>query len=65
MHYAADDAPIIDPVRAAPASRQQWLDPLPIRVVQPIELLPHQGLLDPEDLNHNSLQAGILIEYRP
>jgi hypothetical protein len=28
-------------------------------------LLPHQGLLDSEALNHNSSRAGILIEYRP
>jgi hypothetical protein len=40
----ADDPSIIDTMRTAPASRQQWLDPPPFLIVQPIELLPHQGL---------------------
>jgi len=65
MHDPADDPAVIDTMRAAPPSRHQWLNPFPIRIAQPIQLLPHQGLLDSEALNHNSSRAGILIEYRP
>ena len=65
MHDPADDPAIIDPMRAAPAPRHQAFNPLPLRIAQPIELLPHQGLLDSEALNHNPSRAGILIEYKP
>jgi hypothetical protein len=40
-------------------------DTIPFAVAQPIKLLPHQGLLDLEALNHNSGRAGIFIEYGP
>src|SRR5271154_1318897 len=63
VHDPADDPAIIDPMRAAPATRHQRFNPLPLRIAQPIELLPHEGLLDSEALNHNSSRAGILIEY--
>jgi len=65
MHDPADDPAIIDAMRTTPAARHQGFNPLPLRIAQPIELLPHQGLLDSEALNHNSSRAGILIEYRP
>jgi hypothetical protein len=65
VHDPADNAPIIDTVGSTPTLRQQGFKPLPLRIVKPIELLPHQGLLDSEALNHNLRRAGILIEYRP
>src|ERR1700691_2095822 len=65
VHDPTDDPAIIDAMRAAPAAWHQRLNPRPLRVTQPIELLPHQGLLDSEALNHNSSRVGILIEYRP
>src|SRR3984893_17330965 len=65
MHDPADDPAIIDAMRTTPAARHQGFNPLPLRIAQPIELLPHQGLLDSEVLNHNSSGAGTLIEYRP
>ena len=58
-------AVLVAAMRAAPAPRHQAFNPLPLRIAQPIELLPHQGLLDSETLNHNSSRAEILIEYRP
>jgi len=61
----ADDLTIINAMSAPPAARHQRLNPLPLGIAQPIELLPHQGLLDSEALNHNSGRAGIFIEYRP
>jgi len=65
VHDPADDPAIIDAMRATPATRHQPFNSLPFRVAQPIELLPHQDLLDSEALNHNSSRAGILIEYGP
>ena len=65
VHDPANDPAIIDPMRAPPATRHQRFNPFPLGIAQPIELLPHQGLLDSEALNHNSGRAGIPIEYRP
>ena len=55
----ADDPPIVDPTGAAPTFRQQRLDAPPLGIADPEKLLPHQGLLDSEALNHNSTCAGI------
>ena len=44
MQDATDDAPIIDPVRAAPATRHQRLNPFPFRIGKPIQLSRHQSL---------------------
>jgi len=65
MHNSTDDSAIVDTVCAAPSTWHQRFNPLPFRIAQPIELLPHQGLLVSEALNHNSSRGGILIEYRP
>ena len=65
VHDPADDPAIIDAMRTASATRHQRFNPPPLRFAQPIQLLPHQGLLDSEALNHNSSRAGIPIEYRP
>jgi hypothetical protein len=62
---AMSPAPVINAMSPAPATRHQRLDPLPIRIGKPIELLLHQGFLDSEALNHNSARVGILIEYGP
>jgi hypothetical protein len=35
VHDAADHPPIINPMRTAPTTRQQPLDPPPLGVVQP------------------------------
>src|SRR5579863_1342257 len=65
VHDPADDSSIVDTARATPATGHQRLNPLPFRIAQPIELLPHQGLPESEALNHNSSRVGILIEYKP
>ena len=38
------DVRFIDTVRPTSTPWQQWLNPPPLCIVQPIELLPHQGL---------------------
>jgi len=65
VHDAADHTPIVDATCPTSAARQQRLNPLPLRIVQPIKLLAHQDPLDSEVLNHNLGRVGILIEYRP
>jgi hypothetical protein len=62
---AADHSPVVDPSRPATATRQQRFDLRPLPVVQPVKVLPHQGLHHLDALNHNSQPAGILIEYGP
>jgi hypothetical protein len=62
VHDPADHTTIVHPMGTTPPVRQQRFKPLPFRLAQPIKLLPHQGLLDSEALNHNSGRAGILIE---
>ena len=44
VHDPADHTPIIDTVRPTSTPWQQWPNPPPLCIVQPIELLPHQGL---------------------
>jgi len=44
MDDPADHAPVIDPMRAAPAAWQQRFKPIPFAVAEPIKLFPHQGL---------------------
>src|SRR5579872_4440035 len=65
VHDPADDPAIVDTMRTATTARHQRFNPPPLCIAQPIELLPHQRLLDSEALNHNSSRVGILIEYRP
>jgi hypothetical protein len=58
MYNAAYHAPIIDPVSSFAASRQQGLDPPPLRFAQPVNLLCHPSLqITLENLNHKSASA--------
>src|SRR5580692_6453387 len=43
VHDTTDDPAVVDAMRPAPAARHQRLNPSPLRIAQPIELLPHQG----------------------
>jgi hypothetical protein len=38
MHNATDHAAVIDPMSAFAATRQQWFDPSPFRIAQPVDL---------------------------
>lgn len=54
----ADHPAIIDPMRPAAPSRQQRLDPLPLRIAQPINLLRHSSLPNQGKLESHSLAPG-------
>jgi hypothetical protein len=60
VHDTADDAPVINPMRATTTSGQQRLDPPPLGIAEPIDLLRHPSLqITSENLNHSLLAAGI------
>src|ERR1700724_2732028 len=52
-------------MRAAPAPRHQTFNPLPLRIAQPIKLLPHQGLLDSEALITTQAALESLLSTDP
>jgi hypothetical protein len=52
MHNPANHPPIINPMCAAPATRQQWLDPRPFRIAQPADPLHPKLLNQDQSLNH-------------
>jgi len=57
MHNPADHSTIIDPFHAANIGRQVRLDPSPLLVAQPKQVLAH----DPNPLQTESASYGIRI----
>ena len=58
MDDAADHPTIIDAMGSLTASGQQRLDPLPLRIAQPINALPHQRLHRPWRLESQYRPVG-------
>ena len=60
MHDAADDAPIVRSLHASNVRRQVWLDPFPLLVTQPKQVLAHVP-----DAPNESNPYGIRIVVPP
>jgi uncharacterized protein len=60
MHDAANDASIIRPLNTSHIRWQMRLDPIPLLIAQPKEVLPH----DPDSPNESGLD-GIRIALSP
>jgi hypothetical protein len=60
MYDAADDAPIVRSLDTSNIRRQMWLDPLPLLITQPKQVLAH----DPDPPNE-SIPYGIRIALPP
>jgi uncharacterized protein len=60
MHDAANDAPIIRPLNASHVCRQMRLNPIPLLIAQPKEILSH----DPGPPNESD-RYGIRIALSP
>jgi len=57
MHDPADHPPIIDTLDAAYIGRQMRLDPRPLLVAQPKQILPHGP--DPPKTNQHRMESGL------
>jgi hypothetical protein len=60
MYDSADDTPIVRSLDTSNIRRQMWLDPLPLLITQPKQVLAH----DP-DAPNESVPYGIRIALPP
>jgi hypothetical protein len=60
MHDSADDAPIVRSLHASNVRRQVWLDPFPLLITQPKQVLAHVP-----DAPNESNPYGIRIVVPP
>jgi hypothetical protein len=58
MDDAAQHPAIVNPIHAAYVRRQQWLDPVPLRIRKPKEIR-HLTTSPSKAVNHNSSAKGI------
>jgi hypothetical protein len=57
MHDPADDPTIIDPIHTANIGWQMRLDPSPLVVAQPKQILAHDP--DPPETNQDRMESGL------
>jgi hypothetical protein len=60
MHDSADDTPIVRSLHASNIRRQMWLDPFPLLISQPKQVLAHVP-----DAPNESAPNGIRIVFPP
>src|ERR1700759_375274 len=63
VNNAADDAPVVVPIRPRQSRRQMWFDPRPLPVIQPKQT--SAPCLAPESKTHRQENHVPLFRYRP
>ena len=63
VNNAADDAPVVVPIRPRQSRRQMWFDTRPLPVIQPKQTSAHS--LAPESKTHRQENHVALFRYRP